>query len=64
MPTWPAHKPIKALQTKVNEFKGRDKKAIQIKVDEIKSTFDQRNEKVKKIKKCLIKEIKKWKDKK
>ena len=39
MPTWLAHKPKKALQTKVNEIKARDKsdnKAIQRKADEIK----------------------------
>ena len=34
MPTWLAHKPKKALETKVNEIKGRDKKAIQTKADE------------------------------
>ena len=28
------HKPNKALETKVNEIKGRDKKAIQTKADE------------------------------
>ena len=28
------HKPKKALETKVNEIKGRDKKAIQTKADE------------------------------
>ena len=36
MPTWLAHKPKKALQTKVNEIKGRDNKVIQRKADEIK----------------------------
>ena len=36
MPTWLAHKPKKALETKVNEIKGRDKKSIQTKAYEIK----------------------------
>ena len=36
MPMRLAHKPKKALQTEVNEIRGRDKKEIQTKANEIK----------------------------